>query len=84
MPSNQFDAMGYSIRTPEWRYTRWILWNKTKLVGEWDGDYADELYNHVGDDGSNMDLYENLNMVSSHPNVVKQLSQQLRNFFDKS
>ena len=36
----------------EFRYTAWFRWNRSKLTGDFDGEYAAELYAHTGDDSS--------------------------------
>ncbi len=43
------EAMGYSMRTPTHRYTRWIDTRKGKLLGE-------ELYDHRSDPAENRNL----------------------------
>ena len=30
---SDIDYMGFSIRSDQWRYTEWVAWNKTRLVG---------------------------------------------------
>ena len=47
-PRRSFTAMGRSIRTSEWRYTRWMRWNGTSLEADWseDGLLGEELYWH--------------------------------------
>jgi iduronate 2-sulfatase len=82
VPSNQFNFMGYSIRNPDWRYTRWLEWDTTTLTSKWDGAFVDELYAHTGDNSTNMDEWENLNVAVENPDIVAQLSARLRTFFD--
>ena len=80
----QFWAMGYSIRSKDWRYTRWIRWDAVHLRGLWElNDFAQELYSHVGDTGTDMDAWENENLVEQQPKVVAELYTELRKFFDK-
>ena len=59
-----FLFMGYSVRTAEWRYTEWTVWNGTSLRPEWGaaGLIGRELYSHVGDDGTDFDAFENRNI----------------------
>ena len=66
--SDEFRAMGYSIRTDRWRYTLWLRWNGTAVVG-WDGDavVGEELYDHAGDDGFDTDKYDNINLDCREP-----------------
>jgi hypothetical protein len=42
---NGFAFMGFSIRSPSWRYTEWRRWDGSKLRGVWseDGLVAQEL-----------------------------------------
>lgn len=80
---NKFDYMGYSVRTPDWRYTAWFKWNQTTLVAEWDGDFAEELYTHEGDDSTNMDDYENYNQASEQKQVAAEHHKMLLAFFKK-
>ena len=42
--------MGYSVRTPEWRYTSWMSWDRKSMAADWSKDpYAVELYDHRGE-----------------------------------
>jgi len=85
VPRNQFWAMGYSVRSNNWRYTRWIKWNGTSLQGVWgDDDFAEELYNHIGDESNDLDKWENENVVTQQPEIAQQLYRVLRLFFDKT
>lgn len=65
----QFDFMGYTMRTPDFRYTRWLRWNQTNLTSEWDGDFAEELYNHTLDHGTTFGLFESYNLAQALPEV---------------
>lgn len=49
----------YTVRTTEWRYTAWFLWQNKTLTADFDGPHASELYNHSGDNSYEMDNYEN-------------------------
>lgn len=84
-PRDKFDYMSYSIRTPEWRYTTWLEWDKTNLVPKWDGPFAAELYSHAGDDGTaatkSLDAFENENLAKAQPDVAAQLHAQVIAFF---
>ena len=60
---SNFTAMGYSVRTKHWRYTVWLHWDGTNLVGDFDRVIAEELYEHQDDDGTNFDRFENVNVV---------------------
>ena len=43
---------------------------------------TEELYDHTGDDSTDMDKYENENLASSQPGVAAQLHAQVRAFFE--
>lgn len=83
VPKHEFDAMGYSVRTAEWRYTIWLMWDKERLVPRWDGDFAEELYDHRGDDSTSFDRWENVNLAAQEPATAARLRQKLRAFFEK-
>jgi iduronate 2-sulfatase len=59
--------MGYSIRTPRYRYTEWIKFNHTSFMADWTTVYGKELYDHLIDPQENMNLAsrEELNFVTS-------------------
>ena len=60
-----FTHMGYSVRTAAWRYTAWMRWNGTRLGVDWGGaQVAEELYSHTGDDGTDFDAFENVNLLA--------------------
>ncbi len=82
-PRTQFNYMGYSMRNQAWRYTRWLVWRNSSLTSDWDGDFVDELYAHTGDDSTDMDAWENVNVAASNPDIVKNLFGRLRTFFDR-
>jgi len=63
-------ANGYSLRTPQYRYTEW---------GE-NGSGGNELYDHVSDDAEMV----NLAGKKEHADLVKQLSKQLRQRITKA
>lgn len=46
-------AMGYTMRTKEWRYTEWRLWHGKTLAADWaaTGLLAVELYDHSSNPG---------------------------------
>ena len=62
----------------------WHPWNGTLLKPVWTELIGAELYAHANDTGINTDAYENTNLVgdSTHADLVKQLSQQLRTAFE--
>jgi len=69
--------MGYSMRTADWRYTEWAQWDGEGLRPNWDVNAGVELYDHRGDDGTDFDATENVNVASANPKVVAALSKQL-------
>ena len=77
--------MGYSIRTPEWRYTAWMEWNVTAMKADWSKKaYATELYDHTGPQETENDFnnkFEAINVAESHEDIVQQLHTQLKKFF---
>ena len=80
-PASDFDFMGYSIRTKDWRYTIWLPWDGEILEAIWDRDYADELYDHAGDDSSVFCKYEQVNMAAERQDVAKTLRRKLKAYF---
>jgi hypothetical protein len=40
-----------------------------------------ELYDHSGDDSTNMDKWENVNIAKANPKVAAQLRERLLTFF---
>merc|ERR1712232_927937 len=79
--STDFDAMGLSIRTLQWRYTLWLKWNGKTLAPEWNADtVGEELYDHDGDLGDETDKFETVNLATSsaHAAVKEQLRRQLK------
>lgn len=41
--------MGYSMRTPQYRYTEWVKYLKDRFIRDWSVVYARELYDHAAD-----------------------------------
>ena len=86
--------MGYSLRTPEWRYTAWFLWNSTKLQPNWEAVEAEELYDHRSEAGlsapADFDAVEGANLlpesgrqqeafvVDEKANQAREIASQLR------
>ena len=64
--SNEHDAptyMGYSTRTPEWRYTSWMPWDREAMKAKWDEKpYAVELYDHHDSGPGNPDPENDYNL----------------------
>ena len=84
-PARDFNWMGLSVRSVEWRYTLWVEWDGPHLRPLWDRVVGEELYDHRGDNGIGEDVFdawENENVVRS-PSVeakvaVKELQAALR------
>lgn len=78
--------MGYSIRTPEWRYTSWMPWSRDTLKADWSkSPYAIELYDHRGNPQLENDPNQSEleNVAAQNTDVVKTLQTQLKKFFKK-
>jgi len=54
-PADQFDWMGYSVRSDTRRYTLYVKWNGAALRPLWDEVWGEELYPHDKDDGRSFD-----------------------------
>ena len=82
--STDFNYMGYTMRTSEWRYTTWVSWDNTTehlLNASWDYPNGQELYDLRGDTGTDFDsaAYSvSLAGYPEHADLVKTLHQQLR------
>ena len=59
--------MGFSVRSADWRYTQWLVWNGTSGEPIWGATpAASELYDHRNDSGSSFDNDgENVNLAGS-------------------
>tara|TARA_R110000850_G_scaffold164847_5_gene289851 strand:+ start:203 stop:1624 length:1422 start_codon:yes stop_codon:yes gene_type:complete len=68
--SHKATHWGYSVRTPDWRYTEW----HNIETGEID---QSELYDHMNDSE------ESANVISEHPDVVAELSPVIAQQFRK-
>ena len=62
--------MGYSMRTPHYRYAEWVEFNKTSFSGNWDKVYARELYVYEADPRED----HNVAKVSQYAWLVKKAS----------
>ena len=83
---NEQAYMGYSMRTPEWRYTSWMEWDIKERKAKWDKEpHAAELYDHRGpaDAENDFNNCEIENVAEENKDIVSKLQQQLREFFDK-
>ena len=87
------DFMGYSMRTPTWRYTEWVEWDGTNLRPRWDALVGAELYDHAHDDGTEgtMDAVEFENLAApavtrrnaTLAKIVAELSERLHTEVEK-
>ena len=75
--------MGYTLRTPEYRFTEWTKWNGTTLTPDHTakGLVGVELYRHDDSPTSpawgleySFDHWENENLAAANPEVVKELT----------
>jgi iduronate 2-sulfatase len=82
VPRAEFTHMGYSLRTPEWRYTEWLQWDGANLKANFDRCIGRELYDHRGDKGfpRDFDSFENENLIdkTEYAVIVANLSRELR------
>jgi len=78
-----FTFMAFSVRVDLWRYTVWLPWDGHALKADWNATGAEELYSHEGDDGTDFNAFENVNMASQQPQVAAKLRAQLKEFFAK-
>jgi len=70
-----------------YRFSMWPRWDGTSLLPDWTDVRSVELYNHsaptpVG--RSPFDAYENINLATQHPNLVKQLESILISYFSEN
>ena len=84
VPREQFDYMGYSIRTDRWRYTEWRAWDGAALRAVWSGAaHAVELYDHAAPPADGPFASEAANVAAdpARAATVRQLGAQLRATF---
>ena len=88
-----FDVMGISMRTPQWRYTEWLEFNagdnETRGYPVWNGKkYGIELYNHsnITTDENDMNGYDNYNLAydDDMQDLVKQMHDKLYKTWDNT
>eukprot|EP00755_Sulcionema_specki_P014821 Sspe_Gene.57722::Locus_31672_Transcript_1_1_Confidence_1.000_Length_1561::g.57722::m.57722/K01136/IDS; iduronate 2-sulfatase len=79
VPVSQFDFMGYTMRTADWRYTAWVAFDNSTMRADWSHVAADELYDASKDNGRDFDAdgYSD-NVADQHPSLVDSFRQQLR------
>jgi arylsulfatase A-like enzyme len=84
-PMESIQAMGYSARTQDWRYTEWFAFDNATSKADMSVTLAVELYDHAADEGDDMDAYDQVNVGGDPENaaVVKQLAQVVRDGWAK-
>lgn len=79
---NNITHMGYTIRSKDWRYTEWLIWNGTTLKPNWGKNIGIELYDHRNDacQISDFNSFENSNVANQpqYADIVTELSAALR------
>merc|ERR1712185_840163 len=81
---NDIEAMGFSVRSEDWRLTEWVAWDAEHWAPLWDHQIGLELYNHAGDLGTDLDKAtptENVAADPEHADTVKELLSALRRQF---
>ena len=70
----EFTAMGMSMRTSDgWRYTRWVKWNATGLMPDWEHDFGEELYD-LREESADGDFDAQSDNAASDPANAHQLA----------
>ena len=85
-PSDEISVMGYSLRTPEFRYTAWFHFNRPKALPLVDvAPFAEELYDHRGETLQDFTHQETINLAhkSGFDSTKKGLYEQLVSFIRK-
>ena len=85
VPARNISYMGYTVRSPDYRYTMWFHWDGDTCEAKWDAPLEDsngghELYSHIGHtDPGDFDNYENQNLANdpAHADVVQQMKKIL-------
>lgn len=70
---DEIQVMGYSVRTPTYRYTEWFVMDDTSGKANMNLTVARELYDHVNDPGNDFDWAgEEINLADdvAHSNEV--------------
>jgi hypothetical protein len=66
--------MGYTMRTPDYRYTEWLGYNHTTFTAEWSKVYGRELYIYSSDPLEDVNVAD----IPAFQPLAKTLSTQLR------
>ena len=92
LPAGTRHAMGYSMRTHEWRYTEWLRFDcdpmhpmegcasDSSVTPQWNHVVGVELYSHSGNNHTDFVSFENTNLayLAEHKEIVSQLHNQLK------
>lgn len=86
-PVALFDFMGYSMRTPEWRFTAWVPMGANSSRVDWSKRVYHELYDVDGDGmgGKPLDFDWDgyaVNVAAHHPELVKRMHAELKSAVD--
>merc|ERR1711948_175796 len=80
LKSSAFQAMGYSARTQQWRYTEWFQFDYNTSTTNFNKTIARELYDHTDDAGDDFNKYDQINraddpslkdVVAEHAKIVR-------------
>jgi iduronate 2-sulfatase len=80
-------VMGYSARSLDYRYTMWLHFDRKHIVPNWlhpSGSpiYAEELYDHRGEELGDLTQYENMNIAKlpEYSMILQEQREQLLNW----
>lgn len=78
---DQYNFMGYTMRTTEWRYTAWVHWDHVAKRADWSQPVASELFNLTLDTGRDFDFDGYSLNLANNPEcakIVPRLKTQLK------
>ena len=83
--SDAFQAMGYSVRSQDWRYTEWFHFNHSTAKTDFNTTLFVELYDHREDAGNNFDHSDQVCVADDPANVaiVQEHAQMVRDGWTK-
>lgn len=85
---SEYDWMGMSMRTSDWRYVIWCQWDGARLKADWTNCTRPELYDHRGEKPAiyDVDHFENSNLAlkPQYSSVVSQMHLYLKGNFTHS
>jgi len=79
--SEEYNFMGYTMRTQDWRYTAWVKWDHDVKKPDWSQPVASELFDLSMDTGRDFDFDGYSMNLAPHPEykeTVEQLQAQLK------